>query len=392
MNTINENCNKFLFGMFAILPIIDSINGFLVNTYDVSLGTVYKMLLIAIIILKVFTVSNLSIKKFITTYHSIIFSIVYIITSVGINLIISDLNPLWDMIIKLIFNIVLYYSLYYLLKNQYLDSHYMSKLLYMQSVIIILCLLIPFILRIGYYSYAGNLGYKGFFYSHNELNATLLILFYYNINILYKKKDIQQIIITILLTICLFLMSSKSSMIGCLVGWFFYILLTFKNKNIYLGKKQILFALSFLCIIFIVLFPFVLNFFTRQIALFNNFSGNIISTITSGRNLFVENAWTILSNDPYFIIKLFIGNGFASISLIEMDLIDTFFYLGVIGVIILLYWLRKYITLVINHNNDFLRLIGICIIFLFSFFTGHIVFTATASTYCIIYCLDNLFC
>lgn len=391
MSLINEKYNKVLFMFFAILPIIDSANGLLVRNYDFSLGTLYKMMLIFFIIGRIFYMHNFSIKQFIFAYRPIIFPLFYIIVTVVINLFLFDVSPFWDMIIKVIFNIVLFYSLYYLVNEKLFDSFMLSKILYTQSIIIILCLLIPFLLGTGYYSYAGNLGYKGFFYSQNELNATLLILFYYNIYIMYQKINIKQFVITFLLTICLILMSSKSSILGCILGWGFFIVFAFKKKKNVINKQHIILFIIVLFVVSILVLPLISDFLVRQSTLFNNFSGDIISTITSGRNLFIRNAWANLSTDSSFILKLFIGNGFASTFLIEMDLIDIFFYLGLVGVALVTYWIIVYVRLFRKNDNNNFRFIGLTVILLFSFFTGHIVFTATASTYFVMYCLENIF-
>ena len=49
--TISKNINKLFLLMIAIFPVIDSINGYLVRTFDFSIGTIYKAICIFILFL-----------------------------------------------------------------------------------------------------------------------------------------------------------------------------------------------------------------------------------------------------------------------------------------------------------------------------------------------------
>lgn len=388
--TISKNINKLFLLMIAIFPVIDSINGYLVRTFDFSIGTIYKAICIFILFLYWFIHSTSK-----TLIVKLICIIGYIICSVGLNILFNGPEQLLaDMVVKLSFNIVFFCLIKEFINKNFIDKSLLKKVMTIQSTLIILVLLIPYILGIGYTSYSGGLGYKGFFYSHNELNATLLILFYFCLGNINLKKEKYYIVLSILLGICLFLMSSKSSMIGCIAGVCIYAISQIKNlKKDYINKKVIgLIALGTIIIICIIA-PFIESFIVRQKVLFSNFSGDILSTLTSGRNLFVINAWDTLINSGSFVIKLIVGNGFVSNILIEMDFIDLFFYLGSIGVIGGAYFIYKMLLYTKrNCKKNYLRLFGLVVIIAFSFFTGHILFTATASTYFIIFSIYNMYC
>lgn len=386
---IHHHIEKVIFIFFSLLPCIDSLNGYLVTTFDISIGILYKLVLSCIIFMIWLLFVNVK-KELII---KIVFPFLYIFLVIIINYFLSiGQKPLTDLIIKLLFNISLFYSLMDLIQNKLIDSKLIDKILLSQSILIIMCILVPYFLGIGYYSYHGNLGFKGFFFSLNELNATILILFFYNIYNLANSNNNIYRITTPLIFICLILMSSKSSILGGGFGIIFYLYCLFKKKKINLTKKRITILFTILLGFLIIILPFVSDFLIRQISLFNNFSGNIFSTITSGRNLLFIRAIEELSYDKYCILKFFIGNGFFSTFLIEMDLLDMFVYLGIFGMLGCIYFFYRLMLLSIKNNNHILRIVGLSMIYLFSFFTGHVIFTATAGIYFVLFCMYNLYC
>ena len=123
------------------------------------------------------------------------------------------------------------------------------------------------------------------------------------------------------------------------------------------------------------------------------YEGSAFTTLVSGRTYMLEDAWTEFVSGPGFPFRLLFGNGFCSTVLVEMDFIDIFFYLGLIGVLSLTVFLA-YIFIKSIHNfrtdHTIVRLFAYFLIVGFSFLAGHIIFMATSGCYFILICCLNL--
>ena len=106
MTKIKEiNYESIIIFLFSILPVIDSINGYMIKEGIGSIGKVYKMLLIAILLFMALYRTRVTLK----TIKVAAIAIGYIIAVTGLNLLILD-KPLIasDFPIKLILNILDY--------------------------------------------------------------------------------------------------------------------------------------------------------------------------------------------------------------------------------------------------------------------------------------------
>ena len=142
----------------------------------------------------------------------------------------------------------------------------------------------------------------------------------------------------------------------------------------------------------VVLKDFILEqvqgFMQRQTYLYGLYGGSMLDTIVSGRTFYLEKAWLALRQDPLYLLRLFLGNGFCSDILIEMDFIDIFFYLGAIGVLGLTASVIYFFILSLRNfkkDRTLVRAFGFLMIIGFSFLAGHTLFMATSGCYLVLY-------
>lgn len=376
--------------LFSILPIVDSINGFLVHEQKSSIGTLYKLMIICILFIMAVANGKLASKNL----GILLCTAGYIGMSVFINNIISNNEIITtDFPVKLLFNILMFF----LLMQNYNDGHINGKTIYNifnnNVYVISACIIIPYILGMGYSVYSGNIGYKGFYYSQNELNAVLIILFFFCIYKLNNHLNLTAVFQTLCIGVCILLMSTKSSIIACALGVFIYIYEYIRKEN---GKRKVIMIGIFIigvavCSGFAI--QQIESMFSRQNSLFSMYGGSILATLTSGRTYLLTLAWKELVSSDFFLVNLLLGNGFHSMNLIEMDMPDVFFYLGVLGVVSLIVffvYILKKSKANFKADNSIIRKMAFLLMIGFSTITGHVLFMATSGCYFVLLCCFNL--
>lgn len=390
IKNIKINAENIIIFLFSILPIIDSINGYLVHESIMSIGTLYKSfvaLVLIIILLQNGKVSAKNLKLF-------LISLIYICIVVLFNLVFGKLQIITiDFPVKLIFNILIFLLLYSLINSRIIKSDSLYIILNNNSILIILTILIPYFFGLGYSIYSGDIGYKAFYYSQNELIAALIILFSFCLYKVYINFSILNFIQVVGMVICILLTNTKSSIFACLISFLILLISIIKNKNF----KNRLWLILFFLIAALIGMGFIADqfasFLVRQNSLMNQYGGSLIATLTSGRIFFLKNAWEELSNSSFAPLKFLFGNGFCSESLIEMDLFDIFFYLGAVGAIAILIF---FITIIKKCKTNFkkdksnIRKYLFIMIICYSFIVGHVLFMSTSGYYFVLLCCFNL--
>lgn len=397
-----DKLKQIILILFSILPFIDSLNGIFIKNDMFSIGSLYKVFLIVYLIFLLAKKGD--ILKIISGSKYVLFFIVYIFLSVLINLFLLQSHLIsYSYPFKLIFNVIFMYILYSCLKNQIINRELLDRIFSNNVIFIIICIFIPYIFGLGNTIYSGNIGYKGFYFSQNELSAILIILLFYSLYKLCNDYSIISFLKFLGVLFCIVIMSSKTSMLVALIAIIVLCInFIFTKKNYILNTihkfKNINFKRKFL-IILIILFIFVICFYflsrpifgflSRQTSLITNYKGSILATITSGRIYYVNDAIKQLINSPYYILNILIGNGFISNFLVEMDFFDIFFYTGLIGVLILVWfiqWIFKKSTYMFLKDKSFSLIIGFILLLCFSFVAGHILFMSTSGIYACLYC------
>lgn len=382
LDKTNTYLKSAILAMLSLLPIIDSINGIAVRTFGNGISYIYKMLIL-VILLRIIVQRKNERKKLDRECAVILLAVVYVIFSVLMNfMMVGELSRDVMFAIKLIYNLITFGGIYHLVTAKYLSRENLYQLIENNTILFIIVIYLPKIFGLGYYQYAGEIGYKGFYYSNNEFNTILTILFLFQVvtSLQYYKKE--KMLKVLALTGILLMQGSKSSVATlaiAIVMAAIYIIKKYKHQR----NEAIMYISTILVIGITMVIGASGGFLRRQLSLFSTYAGSVISLITSGRDKYVIEVLEGMAGQSYLGMKLFIGNGFNLTILTEMDYVDLFFGLGLLGLLIALVMTYK-LLIGVYKRCVFAEFIFILTIVINSFFAGHILFMSTSSPYWII--------
>lgn len=242
--------------------------------------------------------------------------------------------------------------------------------------------LLSYIFNFGYSAYMdtdGKTGFRGVFNSINEFSAIVIILYYYVFDFLKNKyKSIFLIIISILLIIVAYLTGTKVLMGGIILVILINVLPIlfnlFKKLSV---KKRILFSFSCLLLVIVVGYLFTLTTAFKNMLVQAEFFevSNFLSFNGINRVIFNDRLSFIGLNLNYFsncnFIEYILGMGFnANIKLVEIDFFDILFRYGLVGISIIV---ASFVLWFRSSKIKLKSLLGIGLLLLFSFTSGHII-------------------
>ncbi|SHK16743.1 O-antigen ligase like membrane protein [Clostridium cavendishii DSM 21758] len=399
MKKININYEILFYILFVITPIIDSINGFLkfynINTY-VSVGQICRMAILGVLFLIFIANIKEVIKEsylpvIIITYF-IIMPVFYYMYNQNIGSVMAELVYTTKFIM-----IILIVEVYKILSKKNIFRHkILENIFWGIGVITVITFIIPFILGVGSNVYSNGAGFKAFYNANNDLSITLVVLFIYFLDIVLKIKkfstrNIINVILLIAITICNFLIASKTNLVIPIIVTVVYLARIVKNQDINKTKKKyiIISILSILVVIvaFLCMSDVVQKTFDRIIHFWNDLG--FASFIFSERNMYLSKTWSQLVTAENFIVKFVFGVGFVFRAnywgrgqLIEMDFFDFVFSYGIVSlVLVYVYFIKIYIKS--NNrlgNAKFKYTVQYICVLLFSTFAGHVMFSGLAGT------------
>lgn len=395
MNIVNRMFIYFLY----LTGVVDLINGFVISEIGrlpVSIGQIYRFMFLIIIFWII--ISNKI--KFI---KSLFFIIVFYFTSMtlittfqhgNVTVLTNDFINLS----KLFLNLGIFVAGKSLLDRGEINSYIIKKIIKFNMYCITLSLLFCKLFNLGEYAYINDVGFKGYFYSNNELSIVLSLMFIYFWENIYKslinirKLKLKDIIDLFLITISLILIGSKTSYIIIIITIFISIVRAFKNLKI----STILKVTSIFLIILIAL-EGILHIYSneinkiieKQLFYFNN--RDIVSFILSDRNvMWNQIKYNIMSNSNIFN-KLF---GFRRIIInnttfinIEMDGNVLYLNYGIIGFLLIIV---MYMHVYIKSQKRFILIYPFIIYIMFSLLAGHVMFSAFSGTFLSLHCIRML--
>lgn len=377
--------DNLIVAMFAILPVVDSVNGFLVRQTGISIGSIYKVFLCSFLFLPLLKSRKIRTKSFST----LLVAVVYILFSTGANtFLLSESRPRTDFVIKLLFNI---FTFVLLLENYHQgvltkDSFY--RMLNFSAWLLPVCYFIPYVLGLGYRVYSGSIGYKAFFIAQNELSLIIIVLFYFCLYKLTLQLRLSTLIQSGLLLLCGLLLNTKSTILACLFGvavCFLYIMVKMPIQVRLAAVVVLAFAgIAFYDVIVEVCSAMVERFTSLMT---KHYEGSVLTAVLSGRDYLLEDAMEELSRN-HFLFRFLFGNGFCSGVLIEMDILDIFFYLGFFGAVAAVFFLGLiYAKSRKNFRSDPspVRLLSYILVIVFLNITGHVLFMAMSGCYFVVY-------
>lgn len=376
--------------LFSILPVVDSLNGILITRGLPSIGTLYKLLVLGVLL--VFTLREGGISA--PVILSCLGIVIYMAVSIFLNIYLFSgklINT--DFPIKLLFNVLTLALLLNCAKVGYIDGESICTILNINTWLMIVMILVPYALGLGSTIYSGGIGYKGFFYSNNELSVALIILFYFSLYRVARKISLVNLGQLLGIMVCVLLLNTKSGMAACLAGGALFIVEYLCRRGARFKGLVVLLILFGLYVMKDFIIEQVAGFLQRQTYLYGLYGGSLLDTIVSGRTFYLEDAWASLVSGPAFLFRLFFGNGFCSEHLVEMDFIDIFFYLGAFGVVCLTDFLIYFFVASWKNfkaDRTLVRPFGYLLVVGFAFLAGHIFFMATSGCYFVLMCCLNL--
>lgn len=374
--------NPFVIMLFCVLPIIDTLNGIYP---EIPIGKIYKMSL-GIVVFTYLCVKKRKLNK--KKSLVVLGTFIYVFFSIAINALLGGNILNIEYPIKLLFNVLLFVSLVQCTEYKLVCGEDFYCILEYGAWFFVCCYIIPYFLGVGNKVYAGDIGYKAFFIAQNELGLVIVVFCFFTAYQLINRSTIINVLKLASLLICGLLLNTKTAIIASIIAvimWFVPIIIN--------GRKEYK-ILTFIVIIVgvIVLKETMINSFKLVYDRFSMlttkyYNGSIITGILSGRNNTVVAAWNDLVKNHFFV-RFLIGNGFCSKLLVEMDLIDIFFFLGIIGVAFTSAWLyRIYAIIKCNSKYDKSRIkkVSYLVILVLLFFAGHVLFMAMSGCYFIVY-------
>ncbi len=371
--------------LFAILPIVDSVNGFLVRQGGISIGSIYKVGLCGILMLPLLRAQRIRGKAL----GALLAAVLYIAFSVGVNLLLFSAKGLrTDFVIKLLFNIVTLVLLLENYNNGALTGMSFYRMLNFSAWLLPVCYFIPYVLGVGYRVYVGSMGYKAFFIAQNELSLIIIVLFYFCLYKLTVRLRFSALIQTGLLLLCGLLLNTKSTILACLLGaavCFLYIMVRMPVQV----RLAAVVIMVFACVAFYGVIMEVCTAMLQRFTMLMNkhYGGSVLTAVLSGRNYYIESAWGELI-EGHFLFRFLFGNGFCSGTLAEMDVVDIFFYLGFFGAVAVVFFLvLVYVKSRKNFKTDPspIRPLSYLLILFFLNITGHVLFMAMSGCYFVVY-------
>lgn len=377
--------NSLIVALFAILPIVDSVNGFLVMRGGPSVASVYKVLLCGILMLPVLRARQIRAG----TLGVLLTTVLYVAFSVGVNLFLFSAEGLkTDFVIKLLFNIITLALLLENHSNGTLNGHSFWRMLNVSAWLLPICYFVPYVLGLGNRVYGDSMGYKAFFVAQNELSLVIIVLFYFCLYKLTLRLKLSTLIQVGLLLLCGLLLNTKSTILACLLGagvCFLYIMVRMPVRIRLAAVVIIVFACMMYYDVIIEVCGAMVERFTTLMSKY--YGGSVLTSVLSGRNNFLENAWAGLVEE-HFLFRFLFGNGFCSNVLVEMDIVDIFFYLGFFGAVATVAFLTiVYVKSRRNFKTDPapIRSLSYLLILFFLNVTGHVLFMAMSGCYFVVY-------
>lgn len=321
---------------------------------------------------------------------NILFFIIYFLLSIIYTMLLTNNNINTE--ITNLFQIfylpffIIFFSNY---NNEKINNDLVLKLYFIYLNLII----IPYFLGIGYSVsefYKEKIGYLGLFYGGNEISAILICLLPISLKTLKDKNQIIKIIFIIELFMCTYLIGTKTLMLGVLIVFMYFIIryLSCSYKNFSKLKKFIVIIIPILILVSICIIipytPMFKNIITAA-KFFKVDSNNLFSMyglnkiVFSGRLGFLEKINDIFINSS--ILSVFMGIGKTTLintKLIEIDIFDIFYSIGIIGFVI---WILYMIKGMKNSKLNGIYKFTFILLIIISIFAGHILTSTNVSIY-----------
>ena len=384
---LDKNISKIILIFIFLQPIIDLLTSISINYLHltISVGIVVRSLFLVLIIYYYVFIRKISKKQLMYLLGILVFSLSFII------FIYLSKEPMGSNIVSLV------KYLYFIILLILIDSKDLKiskRNLFYIALIYILLIFVPRMLSLDFNSYReGNIGSVGIFNSGNEINAILVFLLPIYLTNLLKEQSLAYRLIFFAV------MAYVSLLTGTKVLLFFFLLITLikilpEAKKISNKAKIVsLIGVGFTCALLVILIPKTNFYHNIVLSLeYNNinsikdiFSYNFLNNVIFHERLtFLVNNFNIYINSGIRSILFGIGLTSNSILLkeVEMDLYDILITFGIIGTLLLVIPVIKYLLSLNKQDKDLI--IGTIFLLIVSIISGHVLLSPAVSIYLII--------
>ena len=376
--------------LIIITPIIDTLNGlFLIysNKQETILGSIYRGGLLIF-----FSYIMLKEKKNIYLFLVLLYYLLSaIIKGIYNGLYMSYISYA----LKWMFPVILIYAYKQVFKNNIIKGrYYINKIMSVWSIFFPLSLIIEYILGIGKSTYY-DAGFKGLYYSTNDIAFALSVVYCYSLCQFVETKKILTLTAASLSALAIVILSTKSCIVIVVLATIYF--LVFYKKGISKIKNIILGGIIILSLCFVVSNIFdseINNIIIRYSNMWNMSVDNASFKIadfftfaTSGRTNRISVFKNKNDGQNFSVMKLLFGwISPDNATVVEMDFHDLLFQYGIIGECILLFFYIKILTQRDRKQKlyVFLYILG----FVYAILGGHVISGALAGTvYALICCM-----
>lgn len=370
-----------------ILPIIDSINGYINgggNEGGLSLGIIYRTVILLICMIIYFNIGVHSTR--IVTFFTVIYSITIAILN-------YRNGSMFFLLTKLLLPIVILETNCKLIKAKQLTYEKYIKIINIWLWMFPLTIVVPYFLKIGFNTYGSEaVGYKGFYYAQNDIGYILIICYLLVLLKVIEQFSLANSMCLIIALFCNLLLGLKSNYLMIFVVTSFAI---FRRT-----KKNKFWKICTLVIVFLG-GAFVWVFFQKEIQeiierwkYFINLNG-FVSLFFSTRNERIIPSFQYMINRAGWMSVIF-GGGLCYTMInaslhIEMDIFDIYFQLGTIGVMLIYGY---YFGIYSSCKSKLLRSkfkIAFLLSIIVSTLAGHVLETALSGMFFSMICTGLLF-
>jgi hypothetical protein len=384
---LDKNISKLILIFIFLQPIIDLLTSISINYLHltISVGIVVRSLFLVLIIYYYVFIRKISKKQLMYLLGILVFSLSFII------FIYLSKEPMSSNIVSLV------KYLYFIILLILIDSKDLKiskRNLFYIALIYILLIFVPRMLSLDFNSYReGNIGSVGIFNSGNEINAILVFLLPIYLTNLLKEQSLAYRLIFFAV------MAYVSLLTGTKVLLFFFLLITLikilpeAKKLSNKAKIVSLIGVGITCALLVILIPKTNFYHNIMLSLeYNNinslkdiFSYNFLNNVIFHERLtFLVNNFNIYINSGIRSILFGIGLTSNSILLkeVEMDLYDILITFGIIGTLLLVIPVIKYLISLNKQDKDLI--IGTIFLLIVSIISGHVLLSPAVSIYLII--------
>ncbi|WP_206853918.1 O-antigen ligase family protein [Candidatus Enterococcus mangumiae] len=403
MNIKNQRILTFFMWTVAIFPIIDVLNGlFLSIGVRFPIGVAYRLLFF------LFLITMIVLGRITRSYYTYL-TYGFIATTLALFLLQSAfLQYSWSWMIadlsvyvKYLLWILIPYFVYQ--RKELISQVRYDRLFIIISVLFTLGLLIPYLLGLGYQTYDNSdAGYKGYFFANNDTSFAFIVSITFTVQALIDSIKEQTHRRSLFLGglfagnfICLVLVGTKTGIFYGLVTLFYLLWRLVKGiKRQALMQQLFIWLFSFFGIfwLFIQGFPLMIQAvegtYLRLVYFYHLFDGDLVRLISSSRSDFLIGGMSAFLEDEWRHFTMIFGQGFeyrlanfGRLGLIEMDFFDTLFGQGFLGTSLLLIMGAYFLYLAFQPSKRSVYSLALVVVFFYSFFAGHVLYSALSSTF-----------